>query len=116
MNRPYREYDPNRLFDTLLRRLDLCDDDALSRKLRLSPSVVLDLRSGRRPVEMSMLMAWSQCTGVGIVELRRILGDRRSSGRMKCIFLWTEPGTASNEPLDSALSTADLLAPGRTQP
>jgi hypothetical protein len=108
----YGEYDPNRLFDTLMHRLLLGGDDALSARLSLAPEGLSDFRSGRVAISVSDLMSWSRHTGIGTAELRRMLGDRRSSGRTKCIFLWADQGDVPDE---DRKSVADMQAGGQRQ-
>lgn len=76
------DYDPNRLLDTLLARLGVNSDKALSRKLQVADSVISKIRSRRIPVAASLLLWMSECTGASIQELRQILGDRRAKARM----------------------------------
>lgn len=76
------DYDPNRLLDTVLARLGVNSDKALSRKLQVSDSVISKIRSRRLPVAASLLLWMSECTGASIQELRQILGDRRAKARM----------------------------------
>lgn len=76
------DYDPNRLLDTVLARLGVNSDKALSRKLQVADSVISKIRSRRIPVAASLLLWMSECTGASIQELRQILGDRRAKARM----------------------------------
>lgn len=76
------DYDPNRLLDTVLARLGVNSDKALSRKLQVADSVISKIRSRRLPVAASLLLWMSECTGASIQELRQILGDRRAKARM----------------------------------
>lgn len=76
------DYDPNRLLDTVLARLGVNSDKALSRKLQVADSVISRIRSRRLPVAASLLLWISECTGASIQELRQILGDRRAKARM----------------------------------
>jgi len=43
-------YNPNRLLDTLIERLRLKNDAALSRALEVAPPVISKIRHGRLPV------------------------------------------------------------------
>ena len=76
------DYDPNRLLDTLLTRLGINSDKALSKKLKVADSVISKIRSRRMPIAASLLLWMSECTGASIHELRQILGDRRAKARM----------------------------------
>lgn len=76
------EYNPRRLLDALLERLQLPNDSALSRKLKVGRSIIDDIRHGRRPIGGSMLMWMSEATGISVPELRLLLGDRRTKSRL----------------------------------
>lgn len=75
-------YNPHRLLDALLERLQLPNDSALSRKLKVAASIIADIRQGRLPVGGSMLMWMSEATGISVPELRTLLGDRRMKSRL----------------------------------
>ena len=75
-------YNPHRLLDTLLERLHLSNDSALSRKLKLAASIIDDIRHGRIPVAASMLILMSEASGISVPELRALLGDRRTKFRL----------------------------------
>jgi hypothetical protein len=78
------EYDPNRLLDTLMKRLEVDTDEALSRTLQVSADSIGDIRAGRVAVSASMLLWFSDLTELSTDELRRIMGDRRAKARMTC--------------------------------
>ena len=75
-------YDPNRLLDTILERLNLKNDAALSRALAVAPPVISKIRHGRLPVGASMLIRMHEETGLNIRELRDLMGDRRNRLRI----------------------------------
>ena len=75
-------YDPNRLLDALLQHFGLRSDQALSRRLKVARSVLQGVRTREFPVGASMLMWMEEASGIGIAELRRLLGDRRKSMRV----------------------------------
>jgi DNA-binding transcriptional regulator YdaS (Cro superfamily) len=75
-------YNPNNLLDTLIKRMGLKDDGALSRKLRVATTVISNIRYGRLPVGASMLMWINEATGISIHELRELMGDRRTRYRL----------------------------------
>ncbi|GAB3546513.1 hypothetical protein GCM10027343_24380 [Noviherbaspirillum agri] len=75
-------YDPNRLLDTLIERLNLKNDAALSRTLGVAPPVISKIRHGRLPVGASMLIRMHEETGLNIRELRELMGDRRNKLRI----------------------------------
>ncbi|WP_199710626.1 hypothetical protein [Noviherbaspirillum cavernae] len=78
----YIGYDPNRLLDALRERMQLNSDSALSRKLKVTKSIIHDIRHGRLPVAGSMLIWMSETTGISVPELRVLLGDRRTKARV----------------------------------
>lgn len=82
-------YDPNRLFDTLMKKLGLSSDKALSKKLKIAKDVILNIRAGCIPIAASMLLWISEVTGISIHELRNALGDRRAKFRPNCALITT---------------------------
>jgi hypothetical protein len=77
-----KKYNPNHLLDTLIKRMGLKDDGALSRKLRVATSIIRDIRHGHLPVAASMLIWINEATGISIHELRELMGDRRARCRL----------------------------------
>jgi hypothetical protein len=77
----YEAYDPEHLLDSILDRLGLDSDAALAEALQVPPSVVDDIRCMRRPVDPAMLIWIHELTGIDVVGLRNILGDRRGELR-----------------------------------
>ncbi|HJW53667.1 MAG TPA: hypothetical protein VJ577_00175 [Burkholderiaceae bacterium] len=75
-------YDPNRLLDALIDRLNLKNDAALSRALDVAPPVISKIRHARLPVGASMLIRMHEETGLSIRELRDLMGDRRNRLRI----------------------------------
>lgn len=75
-------YDPNRLLDALIERLNLKNDAALSRLLSVAPPVISKIRHARLPVGASMLIRMHEETGLSIRELRDLMGDRRKRLRI----------------------------------
>lgn len=75
-------YDPNRLLDALIERMNLKNDAALCRALSISPPVISKIRHGRIPVGASVLIRMHEESGISIRELRELMGDRRSDMRM----------------------------------
>lgn len=79
-------YDPDRLLDTLLQRLGLNSDGALSRKLKVAESVIRNIRSRQFPISGSLLLWMHEASGMRIDELRRLLGDRRTKSRLSHVL------------------------------
>jgi hypothetical protein len=77
-------YDPELLLNSLMDRLHLSDDGALAQRLRMDKRLLGKIRERRLQISGSMLMQMQEATGIEIVDLRRILGDRRNMGRMAC--------------------------------
>jgi len=75
-------YDPNRLLDTLIERLRLKNDAALSRALEVAPPVISKIRHGRLPVGAAMLIRMHEVSDLTIRDLRYLMGDRRQKFRI----------------------------------
>jgi len=78
---PHR-YDPNHLLGSLLHRMNLKNDAALSRALEVAPPVISKIRHGRLPVGASLLIRMHEVCGLSIRELRDLMGDRRGKFRI----------------------------------
>lgn len=79
-----QNFNPNDLFDALIKRLQLSSDQALSKRLCLARHVVVNIRQGRIPLAASLLLSIQQQTGISVDELRRLMGDRRAKCRLMC--------------------------------
>lgn len=75
-------YDPNRLLDTLLEKMNLKNDAALSRALEVAPPVISKIRHRRLPVGASLLIRMHEVSEMSIRELRDLMGDRRTKYRL----------------------------------
>ena len=75
-------YDPNKLLDTLIEKLQLKNDAALSRKLEVAQPVISKIRHRRLPVGASLLVRMHEVSELGIRELRDLMGDRRGKHRI----------------------------------
>ncbi|HEY8609642.1 MAG TPA: hypothetical protein VIM12_21195 [Noviherbaspirillum sp.] len=104
--RPQAAYDPNRLFDTLLRSLQLEGDDALARRLNISRSLLFRIRCGERPLCAALLLRISETSGIGVTELRRLCGDRREVYRL-------DDGEAPRSHPDLVWPPSPVREPGR---
>ncbi|HZX26994.1 MAG TPA: hypothetical protein VFF16_08005 [Telluria sp.] len=76
-------YNPNRLLDTLLERLHLKNDAALSRLLEVEAPTISKIRHGRLRVGAGMLLRMHEVTQLSIDELRNLMGDRRRRVRLQ---------------------------------
>src|SRR5919199_560293 len=75
-------YDPNNLLDSLLEKLHLKNDAALSRALEVAPPVISKIRHRKLPVGASLLIRMHEVSDLSIRELRALMGDRREKFRM----------------------------------
>jgi hypothetical protein len=76
------EYNPNRLLDTLIEKLHLKNDAALSRTLEVAPPVISKIRHNRLPVGASLLIRMHEVSDMSIRDLRYLMGDRRTKFRI----------------------------------
>lgn len=74
-------YNPDHLLDTVIERLHLKNDAALSRTLEVAPPVISKIRHRRLPVGASLLIRMHEVTDMSIRELRDLMGDRRMKHR-----------------------------------
>ncbi|MFC7519080.1 hypothetical protein ACFQUU_29185 [Herbaspirillum sp. GCM10030257] len=79
------KYDPNRLLDIVIKKLNLKNDAALARTLEVAPPVLSKIRHGRLPVGATLLIAMHEETGLSIRELRDLMGDRRNKYRISTV-------------------------------
>lgn len=75
-------YDPNHLLDSLIEKLKLKNDAALSRALEVAPPVISKIRHRRLPVGASLLIRMHEVSELTIGELRALMGDRRAKFRI----------------------------------
>ena len=65
--------DPNYLLDTLIVKLQLKNDAALSRILGVSPPVISKIRHRKLAVGASMLLYMHEASGLSLRELRKLM-------------------------------------------
>ncbi|MBK4737287.1 helix-turn-helix domain-containing protein [Noviherbaspirillum pedocola] len=87
MNQPssstyHNEFNPDRLLDALIERMNLKNDAALSRALEVTPPVISKIRHRRLPVGASILIRMHEVSGLSVRELRDLMGDRRQKFRI----------------------------------
>ena len=75
-------YNPDNLLDTIITRMELKNDAALSRMLEVAPPVISKIRHRRLPVGASLLIRMHDTTGMSINELRDLMGDLREKQRI----------------------------------
>jgi len=76
-----KRYAPDQLLDTLIERLGLKNDAALSRVLDVGPPLISKVRNRRLPLGSGLLIRMHEVSGMSINELRQIMGDRRNKHR-----------------------------------
>ena len=69
-------YNSNHLFDVMLEKLELKNDAALSRVLKLAPTVISNIRHRCMPAGASILIRLYEVSNLSVAELRELLGDR----------------------------------------
>lgn len=74
---PCVQAEPSNLLDALIEHLGVRNDAALSRALYLSAPMISKLRSKTLPVSATVLVRMHDVTGLGIRELRALMGDQR---------------------------------------
>ena len=77
-----QRYDPDQLLASLIGKLSLKNDAALSRALEVSPPVISKIRHRRLPVTASLLIRMHEVSNLTIRELRVLMGDRREKFRI----------------------------------
>jgi hypothetical protein len=75
-------YDPARLLNYLTHVLQLKNDVALSRALRISHALLIAIREQRLAIAGAILMQMQEVSQLSIAELRALMGDRRRTCRM----------------------------------
>lgn len=75
-------YDPDNLLNTIIKKLSLKNDAALSRVLEVAPPVVSKIRHRRLPIGASLLIRMYEVSDVSIKDLRALMGDRRAKFRV----------------------------------
>ncbi len=77
-----QRYDPDQLLASLIGKLNLKNDAALSRALEVSPPVISKIRHRRLPVTASLLIRMHEVSTLSIADLRALMGDRRGKFRI----------------------------------
>lgn len=76
------QYDPNNLLESLIEKLNLKNDAALSRALEVAPPLISKIRHRRLPVGASLLIRMHEVSDLSITDLRQLMGDRRNKFRI----------------------------------
>jgi hypothetical protein len=88
-------YDPDRLLNTLIEKVRLKNDAALSRALEVAPPVISKIRHRRLPVGASLLIRMHEVSDLSIRELRELMGDRRTKYRLSNVQGKPKPAEGS---------------------
>jgi hypothetical protein len=83
-------YDPDRLLDTLIQRLNLRHDADLSRALEVAPPMISKIRHRKFAVSASLLIRMHEVSLLTVGELRTLMGDRRAKYRISRVHF--KPG------------------------
>jgi antitoxin HigA-1 len=75
-------YNPGYMFDTLIARMQLKNDEELAQKLKVAKPVVTLMREGKLSISASMLIWLHEASGISLQELRTLLKDKRAKHRM----------------------------------
>jgi hypothetical protein len=75
-------FNPGHLLDFLIKKMDLPNDGALAKELKVAKPVIDKIRKGEIPVGGSILLWMQEATGISIDELRGLMGDRRTTCRL----------------------------------
>jgi hypothetical protein len=75
-------YDPNQLFDRTIACLQLRNDRELSRILQMASPLIRKMRQHQLPVSGVVLLRIHDLTGIGLADLRQLMGDRRRKFRL----------------------------------
>jgi hypothetical protein len=94
-------YDPNHLLDSLIEKLHLKNDAALSRALEVAPPVISKIRHRRLPVGASLLIRMHEVSELSIRELRELMGDRREKFRISDKQFKPKPGATTTAALSA---------------
>lgn len=70
-------YQPGSLLDAIALRLNANSDAALAKLLGIQAPLLSKVRNGSLPVSGGLLLCIHEVTGLSIVELRALMGDRR---------------------------------------
>ncbi len=67
-------YDPNRVLDAIMDRLNLKNDAALSRALEVAPPVISKIRHRTLPIGATILLRMHEVSEFSIRELKSLMG------------------------------------------
>lgn len=67
------QYDPNKVLDALIAKLELKNDAALSRVLEVAPPVISKIRHQTLPIGATLLLRMHEASNLSIRELRSLM-------------------------------------------
>jgi len=67
------DYDPNRVLDAIINKLQLKNDAALSRALEVAPPVISKIRHNTLPIGATILLRMHEISDFSIRELRALM-------------------------------------------
>ena len=108
-------YNPNRLFDILLETFALEDDAALGRALHVGAHLIRRIRCGQMPVDALLLIRMNELSGIGVRELRRLMGDRRTECRATDVQVMPAPPVGERAAHRKPLEDNDAGLPNSVQ-
>jgi hypothetical protein len=73
-------YDPNRVLDAIIEKLNLKNDAALSRALEVAPPVISKIRHRTLPIGATILLRMHEVSDFSIRELRALMATPESGG------------------------------------
>ena len=72
------DYDPNRVLDAIIAKLQLKNDAALSRALEVAPPVISKIRHNTLPIGATILLRMHEISDFSIRELRALMVSTRA--------------------------------------
>lgn len=90
MSEPLKQgsYDPGKLLTYLKCTLQLKNDIALSKSLRVSHALLMAIREHKLPLAGAVLLRIQEVSQLSIAELRAVMGDRRRKCRMPMLLFY----------------------------
>lgn len=82
LNSTEKTYNPNKLIDEVMAKLELKNDKGMARALKVEAPIIEKLRSNRLPLGGYLLMRLRELTGMSVTDLQNLMGDRRRKFRM----------------------------------
>ena len=71
---PEPTYDPNKVLDAIIEKLNLKNDAALSRALEVAPPVISKIRHRTLPIGATILLRMHEVSEFSIRELKSLMG------------------------------------------